>query len=191
MKSPPLITYLIPIIILVGLIFLFKGNSNISKETDSVSNKPDVIEKTSIDEKTQEKKPESDKSDPETSVMDGENHSRISIYPNAQKAVLEEEIESAGASFYTSVDTVDAVKEWYLESMGGLMKVNMIDITSKDGKRTVTLSLPDPPNELIEIKENYLGTSQLLITITTVDFYTRNQPREYHPPDEKDGETNK
>ena len=185
MKIPPLVTYLIPIIVLIGLVFLFKGSSDTSKKTESSPGKPDSVEKLLTDDKTTDKELTNGESDLESTGMNKEIQGRIPVYPNSQKAVLEEGMDITGASFYSSTDSADVVKEWYLEVLGGLMKVNMIDISDKNGKRTITLSLPDPPNELVEIQEGYMGTGDLLITITTVGFYTRNQPREYIPPDEK------
>lgn len=103
--------------------------------------------------------------------------SRIPVYPNSEKAALREGEDVKEAAFFTTTDSIDDVKKWYLEKLGGFEKVNLIDIVNKDDLRVITISMPDPPKELVEIRERFKGAKDLLITITTIEFYTRNQPR--------------
>ena len=104
-------------------------------------------------------------------------NSRIPVYPNSRKCMLKDGAEVTEAAYYSSTDPISTIKDWYFENLqkDGL-KVNLIDVTNKDGFRTITMSMPDPPKELVEIKDRFMGTKDVLITITTVDFYTRNQP---------------
>lgn len=162
MNRYPLSLYLLPFILLLIIIVFIKSSSDIG-----IGKKPLLKEyKPSEAEKAEEK---------EKSELPFE--SRIPIYPNSEKAALEKGAKVSEAAFFTTTDPIDTVKEWYVNKLGGYNKINLIDVVTKDGLRVITISLPDPPKELVEIKERFKGARDLLITITTVSFYTRNQPR--------------
>ncbi len=111
---------------------------------------------------------------------------RIPIYPNSEKLAIDKDAVVDQVVFYSTTDSIDDVKDWYIEYLGGLTKVNMIDILGKDDLRKITISMPDEPKELVEIKERFKGAKDLMITITTIDFYTRTQPRSYEPKESDD-----
>jgi len=177
MSKYPLSLYLLPFILLLIIIVFIRssGDSGVKKVE-----KPAIDEKKASDVIKNEEKTESGLP----------FESRIPIYPNSEKVALQEGADVKEAAFFATTDPIDMVKDWYVDKLGGYNKVNLIDIVNKDKLRVITVSLPDPPKELVEIKEKFKGAKDLLITITTVSFYTRNQPRpiEYEPTDrEKSG----
>ncbi|MCD6217418.1 hypothetical protein J7L05_06120 [bacterium] len=182
MRKYPLLTYLFPIILLLVAVALMRGSSEIKEEKPIAAEKekPELVTLTSTDNDSEEGESQSEK----------KIQSRIPAYPNSQKAVLESGIDMTQAVFYSTDDPIDVVKNWYIEYLGGLTKVNMIDILDKNGLRKITISMSDPPKELVEIRERFKGAKGLMITITTIGFYTRTQPRKYEPKDidnENDG----
>ena len=182
----PLSIYLLPIILLLIIVALVRGSNDYSKsgkEQLQKAEKP-VIGKYDLpspNEPEKEKKPEES------------FQSRIPVYPNSAKVKLQEDSDVTEAAFYTTTDSMDTVKDWYYESLKSVGKVSLIDIKSREGLRVVTFSFSDPPKELVEIKERYKGAKDLLITITTFDFYTRHQPRPLEPssPKEQESKNNK
>jgi len=182
MRKYPLLTYLFPIILLLVAVALMRGSSEIKEEKPIAAEKekPEFVILTSTEKDSEEGESQSEK----------KIQSRIPAYPNSQKAVLESGIDMTQAVFYSTDDPIDVVKNWYIEYLGGLTKVNMIDILDKNGLRKITISMSDPPKELVEIRERFKGAKGLMITITTIGFYTRTQPRKYEPKDidnENDG----
>jgi hypothetical protein len=184
MNKYPLSLYLLPFILLLIVIVFIKGGSDLisGKNRGGATNDKKTV--------TNENK------SPDTS--NGESgtgsqlpfESRIPVYPGAEKiALLEEGVDVKESAFFTTTDPIDSVRDWYIEKLGGFEKINMIDIVNKDELRVITISLPDPPKELVEIKEKFKGAKDLLITITTVSFYTRNQPRPYEPEKEEGKES--
>ncbi len=180
MRKYPLLTYLFPIILLLVAVALLRGSSEIKEEkpiaAETEKEKPEFVILTSTDNDSEEGETQSEK----------KIQSRIPVYPNSQKAALGDDIDVTQAVFYTTDDPIDVVKDWYIEYLGGLTKVNMIDILDKKELRKITISMPDSPKELVEIKERFRGAKGLMITITTIDFYIRTQPRLYEPKDNDD-----
>ena len=186
MKKNPILTYLFPLILLIVVVLLLKGGFEQEKVEVERTEPVEKVEKPVLvvnapSEDNSEDNSESGESKSETKIQ-----SRIPIYPNSKKIALGEGVDINEATFHSTTDSIDDVKDWYIEYLGGLTKVNMIDIVGIDELRKVTLSMPDDPNELVEIKPQFKGSKDLIITITTIDFYTRAQPRSYEP---KEGET--
>jgi hypothetical protein len=182
MRKFPLLTYLFPIILLLVAVALMRGSSDIKEDKPNAAEKEktELVTLTSTDSDSEEGESQTAK----------KIQSRIPAYPNSKKAALDNGIDVTQAVFYSTDDPIDVVKDWYVEYMGGFTKVNMIDILDKNGLRKITISMPDPPKELVEIKERFKGAKGLMITITTIGFYTRTQPRTYEPKDiddENDG----
>ena len=181
MKKYSFLIYLVPFLLLLLLVLTFQGSTD--KHAIKMSQppeKPEISPYTLKDNVSDPVDSESPK-EPEMTFT-----SRIPVYPNSQKMAVDESRDSREAVFYSTTDSMDDVKNWYIEAMGGLTKVNMIDVVDNEGFRTVTVSLPDPPKEIVEIKERFKGAQGLLITITTLEFYTRNQPRPYLPSDDSE-----
>lgn len=175
MRKYPLLIYLFPIILLLVVVVLMRGSSDIKEEKPNTveKEKPELVTLAVTDNESDEGESETEK----------KIQSRIPVYPNSQKAVLDNDIDVTQAAFYTTDDPIDVVKDWYIEYLGGPTKANMIDILDKNDFRKITISMPDAPKELVEIKEQFEGAKVLLITITTIEFYTRTQPRPYEPKD--------
>jgi hypothetical protein len=166
MKKFPLSVFLIPLVMLVVLALIIHYSTKPKK----------------IPLKPAENTPISANSGQNGKISDNSTQglpfdSRVPIYPNSQKCMLKDGAEVTEAAYYSSTDPVGTIKDWYMENLqkDGI-KVNLIDVTNKDGFRTITISMPDPPKELVEIKERFMSTKDVLITITTVDFYTQNLP---------------
>ena len=177
MRKFPIIIYLFPFLLLLIVVALLQGHSNLSENGKKSNKKPQEID--NPDELTFPSiivDMTNDGSQTESRVL-----SRIPIYPNSHKLALDKDMDVNQAVFYSTSDPIDEVKNWYIESLGGLTKVNMIDIQGTDDLRKVTVSMPDEPRELVEIKEHFKGSKELMITITTIEFYTRSQPKAYKP----------
>lgn len=185
MRKYPLLTYLFPIILLLVAVALLRGSSEIKEEkpiaAEAEKEKPEFVILTTSDTNTDDGETQTEK----------KIQSRIPSYPNSKKAALDNAIDVNQAVFYSTDDPIDVVKDWYIEYLGGFTKVNMIDILDKNGLRKITISMPDPPKELVEIKERFKGAKGLMITITTIDFYTRTQPRTYEPQENGDENADK
>lgn len=166
MKRFPLSVFLIPLVLLVVLALIIHYGAKPRKFTQKPSETPQISANSG---QNGEK--------PNGTTQGLPFNSRIPVYPDSQKCMLKDGAEVTEAAFFSSTDPVSTIKDWYIQNLekDGL-KVNLIDVIDKDGFRTVTISMPDPPKELVEIKERYMGTKDVMITITTVDFYTRNQP---------------
>lgn len=179
MKKTPILTYVFPFILLLIAVVILKG-STLQKDdkTDEIES-PQDIERPVLVITT----PTEDNSEGDESVTESKIQSRIPIYPNSKKIALGKGVDIDEATFHSTTDSIDEVKAWYIDYLGGLTKVNMIDIVGRDDIRKVTLSMPDKPNELVEIKPQFKDSKDLIITITTIKFYTRAQPRSYEPKD--------
>lgn len=166
MKRFPISVFLIPIVLLVVLALILQYGSKSQKIPQKTSEMPK--NSANSDQKSKESN---------SPTQDLKFDSRIPVYPNSRKCMLKDGAEVTEAAYYSSTDPVGTIKDWYFENLQkDGFKVNLIDVTSNDGLRTITMSMPDPPKELVEIKDRFMGTKDVLITITTVDFYTRNQP---------------
>ena len=169
-KRMPIGIFLIPIILVLVLVAVFQGNEKFSSDPDSTP-APD-------------EKPELSKynvpgirSDGSSSAPELSFDSRIPVYPNSKKLALKGGSDVTEAAFFGTSDSLDAVKQWYFNYLSTLdFKPAVVDITM-DGVRTVTISMPDYPKELVELKKMPDESGRVMITITTLEFYTRNQPR--------------
>lgn len=166
MKKFPISAFMIPLVLLVVLALILQYSS-----------KPKIMPQKPVDMTQSSAISDQNGNESNSPSKDLKFDSRIPVYPNSRKCMLKDGAEVTEAAYYSSTDPVGTIKDWYFDNLqkDGL-KVNLIDVTNKDGLRTITMSMPDPPKELVEIKDRFMGTKDVLITITTVDFYTRNQP---------------
>jgi hypothetical protein len=183
MKKYPIYLYALPFAILLVVIVFIYGSNDMSKTGKN------TLPRGNSSSKGKGETSESQNGGETTSEKQFQN--RIPVYPNSTKAKLQENADVAEASFYVTTDPIEKVKEWYLKSLGGTEKVNLIDIFNREGLRVITMYLPDPPKDLVEIKERYKGAKDILITITNLEFYTRNQPRPYEPSKKETDSTEK
>jgi hypothetical protein len=172
--------YLVPILILVivATIPKFSFGKKLIDKFPKISKYEYPEEKEAPKESSSEEETES-----------SEITSRIPVYPNAEKAALEEGSNVTEATFYTTKDPIDKVCKWYDKQLKIEENQLMMVDFSKEGTRTITITMRDEPKELVELKYPFMGLDETGITITTFKFYTSTQPRWMNPPSESAEET--